>query len=168
MRVLGALLALIALPAHADPTVGPRVWAGPAVALDPAFAAASAGADWFFTPAGGVGLLAAHTLATGDQLAAETGYGFLSAVGRLRAPAGKLRIEALAGAGLGRVRFGAPGAHTQWAPDVVLGAALGLPVGHRLELALELATHVTFGERSAARNAAHTSELLSFLLRWGG
>jgi hypothetical protein len=167
MRAL-ALLLLLAAPAHAEPAAGPRVWAGPALALDPAFAAGSAGADWFLGAHGGMGLMASHTIATGDRLAAETGYGFLTAVGRLRAPVSEgLRAELLAGAGVARVRFGAPGAHTELAPDAVLGAALGWPLGHRLELALELAAHVTFSERSAARNLAHTSELLSLLLRWG-
>jgi hypothetical protein len=164
MRTLALALLLVAAEARAE---GPRVWAGPAAALDPAFLAASVGVDWFFTPAGGVGLVGAHTLGVGDQLAAETGYGFLTAVARARAPVGPLRAELVAGAGLGRVRFGAPGAHTELAPDLALGAALGIPLRHQLELALELAAHVTLGERSAARNAAHTSELLSLLLRWG-
>lgn len=164
MRALALAVLLVSFEARAE---GPRVWAGPAAAVDPAFLAASAGADWFFTPSGGVGVSAAHTLGIGDQLAAETGYGFLTAVGRLRAPVGRLRAELLGGAGLGRVRFGAPGAHTAMAPDVALGAALGLALPHRLELALELAAHFTFAERSAARNAAHTSELLSVLIRWG-
>ena len=165
MRALVGLALLIALPARAE---GPRVWAGPAVAVDPAFLAASGGADWFFG-SGGVGVMASHTLGVGDQLAAETGYGFLTAVGRLRAPLGeRLRAEVLAGAGVGRVRFGAPGAHTELAPDVALGAALGMSLGHRLEAAVEAATHLTFGERSAARNAAHASALVSLVLRWGG
>jgi hypothetical protein len=167
MRALTLLLLVVPLQARAEP--GPRVWAGPALALDPAFVAASGGADWFFTPSGGVGVAAAHTLGVGDQLAAETGYGYLTALGRLRAPLGpRLRAELLGGAGVARVRFGAPGAHTEWAPDAALGAALGWSLGRRFELAVELEAHVTFSERSAARNSAHTSELLSWLLRWGG
>jgi hypothetical protein len=166
MRALALALLLVSVEARAQ---GPRVWAGPAVAVDPAFLAASGGADWFFGPTGGVGLVAAHTLGLGDELAAETGYGFVDAVARLRAPVGvRLRAEVLAGAGVGRVRFGSPGAHTEWAPDLALGAALGVNVGHGLEAAVELATHVTLGDRSAARNAAHTSALVSLVLRWGG
>jgi hypothetical protein len=146
---------------------GPRPWLGPALALDPAFAAGAAGVDWFLSPAAAVGLCAAATLpGAGDETATESGYGFLSAVARLRAPAGPVAAELLAGGGLARVRFGSPGAHTELAPDLVLGAALALPLPHRLELAVELATHVTFGAPAAARNAAHTSELLVVAVRW--
>src|SRR5205814_806450 len=101
------------------------------------------------------------TIGGGDQFAAESGYGFANALARLRAPAGpRARLEALAGAGIARVRLGSPGAHTDFAPDLVVGGAVGLALTARWELALELASHVTLGERSAARNSAHTSELL--------
>ena len=161
--VLALLPATQGLPA-------PRVWLGPALALDPAFAAATIGADLFFTPSAAVGVSAAHTFAgAGDRTAVESGYGFLSLLGRLR-PAldDDYSVELFAGAGLGLVRFGTPGAHRELAPDVTLGAALGLPLPHRLELALELGTHVTFSAAAAARNPAHTSELLTVALRWGG
>jgi hypothetical protein len=162
---LALLLALLPATAAAAPV--PRVWLGPALALDPAFAAASVGADLFLTPSAAVGLIGAQTFAgAGDQTAVEAGYGFLSAVGRLRLE-GAVAVELLGGAGLARIRFGAPGAHTELAPDLVLGAALGFPLPRRLELAIELATHVTFGAAAAARNPAHTSELLTVAVRWG-
>jgi hypothetical protein len=158
------LLAALAAPAAG----GPRLWVGPALALDPAFAAAAAGLDWFFSPAAGVGVSAATTLpGAGDETATESGYTFLSALGRLRSPpAGTLRAELLGGAGLARIRFGSPGAHTELAPDLVLGAALALPIFARLELAAELATHVTFSGETIARNPAHTSEVLVVAVRW--
>jgi hypothetical protein len=155
-----------------------RVWGGPALALDPAFAAGVLGADYFFGSGGvgvgpgqaaglGVGICAADTFAgAGDETAVERGYGFVSALARWRR-LGAATVELLGGAGLAQVRFGSPGAHTEWAPDVVLGAALGWPVAERVELAVELATHVTLSGAAAARNPAHTSELLTFAVRWG-
>jgi hypothetical protein len=165
-----AIAGLLLVMTGAARAEGPRLWAGPAVAIDPAFAALAGGADWFLGPRGAAGVAFAHTLTgAGDQLAAETGYGFVDLVGRLRAPLGeRLRAELLGGAGAARVRFGAPGAHTEWAPDLLLGAAMGMPLGHRFELALELGTHVTLGERAAARNAAHASALVALAVRWGG
>jgi hypothetical protein len=167
--VLGAavLAALACRPATAAP--GPRLWLGPALALDPAFAAGAAGADWFFSDRSALGLCGAATFSgAGDRTAAESGYSFLSAVARLRAALpGPLAAELLAGAGLARIRFGSPGAHSELAPDLVLGAALAFPLPGRLELALELATHVTFSANAAARNPAHTSDLLTVALRWG-
>jgi hypothetical protein len=158
------LLAALAAPAAA----GPRPWLGPALALDPAFLAGAAGLDWFLSPAAAVGICGATTLpGAGDETATETGYAFLSALARLRAPAGPLRAELLAGGGLARIRFGSPGAHTELAPDLVLGAALALPLPHRLELAVEVATHITFSAEAITRNPAHTSELLVMALRWG-
>jgi hypothetical protein len=158
------LLIALAAPASA----GPRPWLGPAVALDPAFGAGAAGLDWFFSPAAAVGLSAAATLpGAGDETATESGYAFLSALARWRLPAGTLRAELLGGGGLARIRFGSPGAHTELAPDLVLGAALGIPLPHDLELAFELATHVTFSAEAITRNPAHTSELLVVALRWG-
>jgi hypothetical protein len=166
---LGLLLALAA-PARAaagEPTSGPRLWLGPALALDPAFAAGALGGDWFFSRHGGVGVTLAHTLGgAGDQLAAESGYGFADLVARLR-EGDRLRLELLAGAGVARVRFGSPGAHTELAPDLVLGGALGWGLAGGWDLAVEVQSHITLGERAAARNAAHTSELLIIALRWG-
>jgi hypothetical protein len=163
---LFAILLLLTGEARAD---GPRLWAGPAVALDPVYAAAAAGADWFVSSHGALGVSLAQTVGGGDQLAVESGYGFADAIGRLRGTVSqRLSVEALAGAGIARVRFGSPGAHTELAPELTLGAALGLALAARWELAIELGTHVTFGARSAARNTAHTSELLVVALRWGG
>jgi hypothetical protein len=163
--VRAACLAAALAPGVAS--AGPRPWLGPALALDPAFAAGAAGVDWFVTDAAAAGICAAATLpGAGDQTATERGYAFFSAVARLRAPAGPVAVELLGGGGLARIRFGSPGAHTELAPDLVLGAALGIPVGHHLELAVELAAHVTLGATTAARNPAHTSELLVVALRW--
>lgn len=165
-----ALFAGALVPGLARAEPGPRVWMGPALALDPAFAAGSAGADWFFSTHAAIGLCAAATLSgAGDRTAVEGGYGFLSAVGRLRAAlTGPLAAELMAGGGLARIRFGSPGAHTELAPDLLVGAALAFPLPHHLELALELTTHVTFSTSTAARNLAHTSEILTLALRWGG
>jgi hypothetical protein len=161
-----ASLLLISVEARAD---GLRLWGGPAVALDPVFAAGALGSDWFLSSHAGVGVSLAQTVGGGDQLAVESGYGFADAVGRLRgAVTESVSVEALAGAGVARIRFGSPGAHTEVAPDVVLGGALGLALAARWTLGLELATHVTFGARSAARNTAHTSEVFVLALRWGG
>jgi hypothetical protein len=164
---LAAALVVALVPASAD--AGVRLSLGPALALDPAFAAAAAGVDWFLGDRGAVGLAAATTIpGAGDRTAVEAGYAFVSAVGRLRAAAGpRLAAELLAGGGLARIRFGAPGAHTEVAPDAVLGAALALPLPHRLELALEIDMHVTFSAAAAARNPAHTSEVLTVAVRWG-
>jgi hypothetical protein len=168
MRLAPLAALLLAMPAHAEPAA--RIWLGPTLALDPAFAAAAGGADWFFSPRAGVGVTLAQTIGgAGDQLAAESGYGFANAVARVRAPAGdRLRLELLGGAGVARIRFGAPGAYTELAPDLVLGGALGWVITPGWELACELESHVTVGERSAARNAAHTSELVIVALRWAG
>jgi hypothetical protein len=163
---MGAVL--LAALVHGDAQAGARVWLGPALALDPAFAAATAGGDWFFSPTAALGLCASATIpGAGDRTATESGYAFLTALARLRAAAGPLATELLAGGGLARIRFGSPGSHTEIAPDLVLGAALAFPLAHRLELAAELATHVTFGASAAARNPGHTSELLTLALRWG-
>lgn len=147
-----------------------RMSLGPAVALDPAFAALSAGVDWFVAPACALGVLASQTIPkAGDQLALEDGYGFATALARYRPRAeGRMHLEMLVGAGLARTRLGTPGAHTEWAPDVAAGAALGLTLGGRWELAGELTAHVTIGDRTATRNVPHTSELLGVVLRWGG
>jgi hypothetical protein len=160
------LLAALAPVARA----APRPWLGPALTLDPAFAAGAAGLDWFFSPAAAVGVAVATTFpGAGDRTAAESGYTFLSALARWRLPAGNLRAELVAGAGLARVGFGAPGAHTELAPDLLLGAALALPLSlpRHLELAVELATHVTLGAETVTRNPAHSSEVLALAVRWG-
>jgi hypothetical protein len=171
MRVLlraAALLTVALAPGPAAAEPGPRLWLGPALALDPAFAAGAAGVDWFITERAAAGLCAAATWpGAGDRTASESGYQFLSAVARARAPlAAPLTAELFAGGGLARIRFGRPGAHTELAPDLVLGAALGLPLPRHLELALELATHITFSASAAARNPAHTSEVVTLALRW--
>jgi hypothetical protein len=130
MTSVSAALLVLALAPAAGAAPGLRVWGGAALALDPAFAAAAAGTDWFFSDTTAIGICAAQTIAgAGDRSAAESGYGFVSLVGRLRltAPRG-LAAEILTGAGMARIRFGAP---------------------------------------AAARNPAHTSELLSVALRWG-
>jgi hypothetical protein len=168
---LVATLLLLTAPARADGDLasGPRLWLGPAAALDPAFLAMTGGADWFLHPGVAVGVSLAHTLGVGDQLATETGYGYATALARLRGSLGpRSRAELLAGAGAARVHFGAPGIHTDWSPDLAGGAALGWSLPHRLELAVELTTHITLAQRAAGRNAAHTSELVSLVLRCGG
>jgi hypothetical protein len=164
-----ALLAAGLAPGLAQAAPGPRLWLGPTLALDPAFAAGTAGADWFFSARAAVGLCAAATLpGAGDRTAVESGYQFLSAVARARAAlSGSLATELLAGAGLARIRFGSPGAHTELAPDLLLGAALSFPLPRHFELALELATHITFSASATTRNPAHTSELLTLAVRWG-
>jgi hypothetical protein len=168
--VLGAVCAGEATAA--PPAAGLRLWLGPAVALDPIFAAGAAGVDWFLSPRAGLGLTVSGTVSgTGDRAAVEQGYAFADVVARLReAAAGgqSLHAELLAGAGLARTRFRSPGAHVEVAPDLLLGAALALALPSRLELALELAVHVTLGPETATRNRAHTSELLCAALRWGG
>ncbi len=165
------MLALVVCPARADtaPT-HLRLAAGGAGALDPAFAAANLGADWFFSPAFAVGVQACHTLpSAGDQRAIEDGYGFFTALARLRPPtAGRLRAEVLGGAGVARIQFGRPGAHIEYAPDVAWGAGLAWPLTTHAELAVEFSNHVTFGARTGTRNTPHTSELLALVLRWGG
>jgi hypothetical protein len=167
LAVMATLLFVLAPAARAES--GPRVWLGPALALDPAFAAGAGGADWFLSSRAAVGVTLAHTVGgAGDQLAAEAGYGFADVVARARAAAGtRARLELVAGAGVARVRFGAPGAHTEVAPDLVLGGALDWTLTDAWSLSLELQSHVTLGERAAARNAAHTSELVVVALRWG-
>jgi hypothetical protein len=164
------LLLLAAAPARAErPGTGPRPWVGPALALDPAFAAVNGGLDWFLSPRAALGVALAQTLpGTGDEGASESSYAFASLVGRLRAPLGeRWRAELLGGLGLARIRFGSPGAHTELAPDLALGGALGWVLGGRWEVAAELAAHVTLGERWAARNPAHTSEIVALVVRWG-
>jgi hypothetical protein len=169
MRARAIAAVLVAVASASPAAASPRVHAGPALALDPAFAAITAGADWCFTPRFAAGLLYAQTIPNaGDQRAIETGALFVDAVARLRVAGGpRLRVELLGGGGLARVRYGSPGAHTELAPDVAIGAAIGVALAFGLELASEVTTHVTFGERTGTRNPAHTSELVALLLRWG-
>ena len=171
-----ALCCLLATEATALSAVsaygtGLRISAGAGLAVDPLFAAASVGVDWFVRPSLGVGVLAAHTvLSRMDPQALEDDFGFAGALLRFRptgvAP-GRLRAELLGGAGLARIRHRSPGAHTEWAPDLVAGAALGWALPARLELALEVTSHVTLGDRTSTRNPPHTSELCALVLRWG-
>ncbi len=173
--VAAAIAAVVIIAAAAAPAVarqmapGARLWAGGGAALGPAFLAATAGADWFVRPWLAGGVSAASTLpGAGDARAVEDGYGFVDALVRLRPHApGRLRAEIAAGAGLAWIRFGAPGAHRALAPDLVLGAALGLPFGARWEAAIEATTHIALGPRAAARNAGHVSALVSAVLRFG-
>jgi hypothetical protein len=171
MRLIRAepllVAALLALPHPAE--AGPRASVGGGVALDPAFAAGAVALDWFFTPTWATGALWQQTVPrTGDRDALESGYGFVNVVGRGRTRvSGPWNVEGHAGAGAARVRYGAPGSHTEWAPDLVLGAGLDLNVARAVAVGLEAATHITFGERTGTRNQPHVSTVLTLILRAG-
>jgi hypothetical protein len=167
LRLTAALLMVALTSATAAAAGSPaRFWLGPALALDPAFVAAAGGADWFFSPELGAGVAIASTWpGAGDRTAVESGYRFASLLARLRLQAPVLDVELSGGGGLAEIRFGSPGLHTELAPDLAVGAAVGWPLSAHLALAVELTTHVTFGAATAARNPAHTSELLVVALR---
>ncbi len=151
-----------------------RLTLGTGVALSPAFAAALAGADWFVCPTVAVGGMISHTLAgVGDQYAIEDGYGFATAMGRWRPRPTEprpLALEVFGGVGLARIRFGRPGAHSEYAPDLVLGAAVDLPLatGFPVAFGFELTTHITFGQRTGTRNFPQASLLAAMVLRFFG
>jgi hypothetical protein len=168
--VMFALLVAVVAPARAEELrTGPRVWAGGGIALDPTFAAVTAGADWFVRPSFGVGISGATTVgAAADHLTVETAYGHVGALARARAAlCARLRLEGALGFAVGRTRFRSPGEHTEVAPAAVVGVAMGVALPARLELAVEATTHVDFTERTGTRNRVHTDDTFALVLRWG-
>jgi len=152
------------------PRAGLRLGVGGGGAFGPSFVAAGGSLDWFVRPSFGVGVAVASTLPSlGDRLAVEDGYGFATLLARWRpATAGRLRAELIGGGGAARIDFGTPGSHLEYAPDAAFGAAVGMALGARLELAVEALTHLTFGERAAARAYPHQSGVVLLVLRVGG
>jgi hypothetical protein len=168
--VMVAVLVVVAGNARGEELrAGPRVWGGGGIALDPAFAAVTAGADWFVRPSFGVGVSGATTVGSAaDHMTLETAYGYLGALARARAAlGGRLRLEGALGFAVGRTHLRPPGERTDVAPAAVVGAALGVALAARLEVALEETTHVDFTERSGTRNRVHTNDTLALVLRWG-
>lgn len=166
---VAVLLAAGTARADGDQAPGFRISVGGGTALAPAFVAVTIGADIRLRRRLMIGVLGAGTVPqAGDRSAVEDQVGFASLLLRYRVEVGpRLRLELAAGGGGSLVRFGSPGAHTETAPDVAAGAAIGRALGQHGEIAIEAVTHATFGQRAATRDVPHVSAIVGLVLRLG-